>query len=57
VETRIEGNQLKEEIDKLESQRKNKIEQEEILLGTPYTKLDGKDISPGLVLGEKEVRL
>jgi membrane carboxypeptidase/penicillin-binding protein PbpC len=57
VDTKIEGEQLKEEIAELESQRKNKIEKEEKLLETPYTKLEEKNISPGLVLGQKEVRL
>ncbi len=53
----IGRDRLQEETAKLESQRKNKIEKEEQLLGTPYTKLEPKNISPGLVLGEKEVRL
>jgi membrane peptidoglycan carboxypeptidase len=57
LESKIEGDQLKQETDKLASQRKNEIDKAETLSRTPYTKLDEKNISPGLVLGEKEVRL
>jgi membrane peptidoglycan carboxypeptidase len=57
VESKIEGDQLEAEIAKLALQRKNEIDKAETSLGTPYTKLEAKNISPGLVLGEKEVRL
>jgi membrane peptidoglycan carboxypeptidase len=58
LESKLKGVKLlKQERDKLEQEYNTIITKEIKSLSTPYTEFDEKVLSPGLVLGETEVRL